>query len=230
MKLFKNKVLVKSFLVAAMAFLFVQLHAANSITGRIIDIKKQPIEFATVTLLNSKTNKYVKGEVSNNKGEFLIDKVSPGNYILSVTMVGYMKNETEKVVIDSKNTVVERNIVLKENAVQLKTVEVAAKKKFIEQEVDKTVINPEASITSASENVYEILKKLPGVTIDNNDNISLKGKQGVNILVDDKPTYLSSTELATMLKSMQGKNINKIEIIENPSARYDAEETQGLST
>ena len=228
MKLFKNKVLVKSFLVASMAFLFVQLHAATSITGRIIDNKKQPIEFATVSLLNSKTNKYVKGEVSNNKGEFMIDKVSPGDYILSVTMVGYMKNESEKVVIDSKNTVVERNIVLKENTVQLKTVEVAAKKKFIEQDVDKTVINPEASITSASENVYEILKKLPGVTIDNNDNITLKGKQGVNVLIDDKPTYLSSTELATMLKSMQGKNINKIEFIENPSARYDAEGNSGI--
>lgn len=228
MKLFKNKVLVKSFLVASMAFLFVQLHAATSITGRIIDNKKQPIEFATVSLLNSKTYKYVKGEVSNNKGEFMIDKVSPGDYILSVTMVGYLKNESEKVVIDSKNTVVERNIVLKENTVQLKTVEVAAKKKFIEQTVDKMVVNPEASVTSAGDNVYEILKKVPGVTIDNNENISLKGKQGVMILVDEKPTYVSADQLATLLKSMQGKNVDRIEIMENPPARFDAEGNAGI--
>jgi len=211
-----------------MAFIFIQSHAANSITGRIIDNKKQPIGFATVTLLNSKTNKYVKGETSNEKGEFVIDKVSPGNYILSVTMVGYLKNESEKVVIDSKNTVVERNIILKENAVQLGTVVVAAKKKFIEQTVDKMVVNPEASVTSAGDNVYEILKKVPGVTIDNNENISLKGKQGVMILVDDKPTYVSAEQLTTLLKSMQGKNVDRIEIMENPPARFDAEGNAGI--
>ena len=98
-----------------------------------------------------------------------------------------------------------------------------AKKKFIEQTVDKMIVNPEASITAASENVYEILRKLPGVTIDNSDNISMKGKQNVKILIDEKPTYVSATQLASMLKGMQGKNVDRIEIIENPSARYDAE-------
>jgi iron complex outermembrane receptor protein len=228
MKLFKNRILIRSFLLACMAFIFIQSHAANSITGRIIDNKKQPIGFATVTLLNSKTNKYVKGETSNEKGEFVIDKVSPGNYILSVTMVGYLKNESEKVVIDSKNTVVEKNIILKENAVQLGTVVVAAKKKFIEQTVDKMIVNPEASVTSAGDNVYEILKKVPGVTIDNNENISLKGKQGVMILIDEKPTYVSVDQLATLLKSMQGKNVDRIEIMENPPARFDAEGNAGI--
>jgi len=228
MKLFKNRLLVKLFLLACMAFVFIQLDAATSISGRIIDNKKQPIGFATISLLNSKTNKYVKGETSNENGEFLIEKVSPGDYILSVTMVGYMKNETEKVVIDSKNTVVKRNIILKENAVQLGTVVVAAKKKFIEQTVDKMVVNPEASVTSAGDNVYEILKKVPGVTIDNNENISLKGKQGVMILVDDKPTYVSAEQLTTLLKSMQGKNVDRIEIMENPPARFDAEGNAGI--
>jgi len=228
MKLFKNRLLVKLFLLAFMAFVFIQLDAATSISGRIIDNKKQPIGFATISLLNSKTNKYVKGETSNENGEFLIEKVSPGDYILSVTMVGYMKNETEKVVIDSKNTVVKRNIILKENAVQLGTVVVAAKKKFIEQTVDKMVVNPEASVTSAGDNVYEILKKVPGVTIDNNENISLKGKQGVMILVDDKPTYVSAEQLTTLLKSMQGKNVDRIEIMENPPARFDAEGNAGI--
>ena len=228
MKLLINKIVVRSFLVICITLISFRLNAGNRIIGRIIDNKKQPIEFATVSLLHSKTNKYVKGEVSNEKGEFVIDKVSPGDYILSVTMMGYIKNESEKVVIDSKNNVVEKNIILKENVVQLATVQVSAKKKFIEQTVDKMVINPEASITSASENIFDILKKLPGVTIDNNDNIILKGKQGVNVMIDDKPTYLSSTQLATLLKSMQGKNVNKIEIIENPSARYDAEGNSGI--
>ncbi|MDP4238545.1 MAG: TonB-dependent receptor [Bacteroidota bacterium] len=198
------------------------------IKGKVLDTKNQPIGFATATLLSSKTNKFVKGDVSNEKGEFVIDKVSPGEYRLSVSMVGYAKNESEKVVIDSKNNLVEKNIILNENAVQLSTVEVTAKKKFIEQTVDKMVVNPDASVTTASENVYEILKKLPGVTIDNSDNISLKGKQSVKVLIDEKPTYVSATQLAAILKGMQGKNIDRIEIIENPSARYDAEGNSGI--
>ena len=228
MKLFKNKILTGIFLLACIAGIPFQIKAANTISGRILDIKKQPIEFATISLLNSETNKYVKGQVSNEKGEFVIEKIIPGNYILSVTMVGYLKNESERVVIDLKNTHVEKSIILKENAVQLATVEVAVKKKFIEQSVDRMVVNPDASITSAGETVYEILKKLPGITIDNKDNISLKGKEGVKVLIDDKLTYVSADQLATLLKSMQGKNVDRIEIMENPPARFDAEGNSGI--
>ena len=213
-----------------MAFFSTLLFAKTSgvIKGKIMDVKNQPIEFATASLLNTKTNKFVKGEVTNDKGEFMIDQITPGEYILQVTMVGYLKNESEKMVIDSKNTLVERNVVLKESVVQLANVAVVAKKKFIEQTVDKMVVNPDASITSAGENVYEILKKLPGITIDNNDNISLKGKENVKVMIDDKPTYLSANQLAMLLKSMQSKNVDKIEIMENPPARFDAEGNSGI--
>ena len=216
-------------LMTGILFYSFQLYASTKVIGRVSDIKKKPIEFATVTLLNSETKKLIKGDVSNEKGEYLIDGVAKGTYILSVSMIGYVKNETETLVVDATNDRdIKKDIILNEAVNQLSTVEVVSKKKFIEQTIDKVVVNPDASITSASENVYEIMKKLPGVTVDNNDNINLKGKQGVNVLIDDKPTYLSSTELATMLKGMPGKNINKIEIIENPSARYDAEGNSGI--
>jgi len=215
-------------LICILFFIASQLFA-GTIKGKIVDNKNKPLEFASASLINSKTMKFVKGEVSNEKGEFVIDKVSPGEYVLAVTMVGYEKKELEKVNVDTKeNLIIEKAIVLNETSHQLATVEVVSKKKFIEQTVDKMVVNPDASITSASENVYEIMKKLPGVSIDNNDNISLKGKQGVKVLIDDKPTYVSSDQLATMLKSMQGKNIDRIEIMENPSARYDAEGNSGI--
>jgi len=225
---FKSGNLFQLFFVTCILFSSIQLKASNKIIGRIVDNKKQPLEFANVSLLSSKSNKYIQGEVSNNNGEFVFDKVSRGDYILSVTLVGYVKNESEKVVIDSDNKLVEKNIILKENEIQLSTVEVKAKKKFIEQTVDKMVVNPEASVTSAGDNVYEILRKVPGVTIDNNENISLKGKQGVMILIDEKPTYVSADQLATLLKSMQGKNVERIEIMENPPARFDAEGNAGI--
>lgn len=199
------------------------------VRGRVTDSKNRPIEFATATLLNSSTKELFKGQICNGKGEFVIEKVKSGEYILAVTMVGYSKSESEKLTIDPKSSkVVEKNVILTESSHQLGSVEVVSKKKYIEQTVDKVIINPEASITSASESVYEILKKLPGVTIDNNDNISLKGKQGVMVLLDEKPTYVSADQLATLLKSMQGKSIDRIEIMENPPARYDAEGNSGI--
>lgn len=199
------------------------------VKGKVTDTNNKPIEYATATLLNSSTKELFKGQICNDKGEFVIEKVKPGEYILAVTMVGYARSESEKLTIDSKSSkVVEKNVVLSESSHQLGSVEVVAKKKFIEQTVDKMIINPEASITTASENVYEILRKLPGVTIDNSDNISMKGKQNVKVLIDEKPTYVSVGQLAAMLKGMQGKNVDRIEIIENPSARYDAEGNSGI--
>jgi hypothetical protein len=199
-----------------------------TIKGKVTDEKNQPIEFATATLISPATKEIVKGEVCNDKGEFSIGKVDQGEYILSVSMLGYDRIDIEKVIVDGKKKIIEQKITLRESSELLNDVVVTAKKQFIEQSVDKMVINPEASITTASENVYEILRKLPGVTIDNNDNISLKGMQGVKVLIDDKPTYVSATQLASLLKGMQGKNVDKIEIIENPSARYDAEGNSGI--
>ena len=201
---------------------------SGTVKGKVLDQNNQPVEFATATLVDPETQKIVKGEVSNSKGEFVINKVNKGDYLLIVSMVGYKRSEQNRIKIDSKNVLIEKKIVLTEGSEQLQDVVVVGRKDFIEQTVDKMVVNPEASVTTASENVYEILKKLPGVSIDDNDNVSLKGSQGVKILIDDKPTYVSSAQLAALLKGMQGKNVDKIEIIENPSARYDAEGNSGI--
>jgi len=199
------------------------------VKGRIIDQAKHPVEYATAALLNARTNKLVTGSVSNEKGEFVIERVPVGEYKLAVSMVGYQKVETEVFALAVKNhLVVDKQIVLNESTQQLSEATVTARRKFIEQKADKMVINPDASITSASDNVFDILKQLPGVSVDNNDNISLKGKQGVIVMIDDKPTYLSADQLANLLKGMQGKNVERIEIIEHPSARYDAEGNSGI--
>ncbi|MBP1677354.1 MAG: TonB-dependent receptor [Bacteroidetes bacterium] len=226
----KAKIFNRLFILSLIIIAGIGQVAANTTTvkGKVTDSKNHPIEFATATLISPLTNEIVKGEVCNEKGEFAIAKVEPGEYILSVSMLGYNKYETEKMKLNGKPGVIVKEIILKESTEMLQDVVVTAKKQFIEQSVDKMVINPEASITSASENVYDILKKLPGVTVDNSDNISLKGMQGVKVLIDDKPTYVSASQLASLLKGMQAKNVDKIEIIENPSARYDAEGNSGI--
>lgn len=216
--------------VAVFAFVSVWTALADiTVKGRITDQNRQPVEFATASLLNAETKISVKACVSDSSGRFLIGKVYPGEYILSVSLIGYNKYESERIVFkENEDARLERNVILSVSTRQLKEATVTAKTKFIEQQADKIVINPEASITTASDNVFDILKKTPGVTVDNNNNISLKGKQGVKILIDEKPTYVSADQLAAMLKGMQGKDIDRIEIIENPSSRYDAEGNSGI--
>jgi hypothetical protein len=200
----------------------------GTVKGQVKNAENHPIEFATAVLLNSETNEIEKGVVCNENGEFIFEKVIPGKYTLSIRMLGYDSNETETLVISSNNQNIEKTIILHETNQQIKEVVVAARYAFVEQEVDKIVINPNASLTSSSESIYEILKKSPGVNIDNNDNITLKGMQGVTVMIDNKPTYLPGNQLAPLLKGMLGKNIKSIEIIENPSARYDAEGNAGI--
>ena len=198
------------------------------VKGRVIDQTKHPVEFATAALLNAKTNQLITGSMSNEKGEFVIEKVPLGEYKLSVSMMGYQKVETEPFAIVETNHLIDKQIVLNEATHQLAEATVTAHRVFITQKADKMVINPDASIITSTDNVMDILKQLPGVSVDNNDNISLKGKQGVIVMIDDKPTYLSADQLANCLKGMQGKNVERIEIIENPSARYDAEGNSGI--
>lgn len=218
-------------IVVLVASIWVSAAAAplGIVKGQIVDQKKQPVEFATAALVNAKTNQLVTGSVSNEKGEFVIEKVPLGEYKLAVSMIGYQKVETEPFLLaETNHGIVDKQIVLNEATHQLSEATVTAKRMFIEQKADKLVINPEASITTSSDNVLDVLKKLPGVSVDNNDNISLKGKQGVMVLIDDKQTYLSADQLANLLKGMQAKDVERIEIIENPSARYDAEGNSGI--
>jgi outer membrane receptor protein involved in Fe transport len=107
-------------------------------------------------------------------------------------------------------------------------VTVTAKKPFIEARPDKTIVNVDASPTSAGATVLELLEKSPGITVDNDGNISLRGKAGVIIMIDGKPTYLSSTDLANLLKNMPASQLEQIEIMTNPSAKYDASGNSGI--
>jgi hypothetical protein len=107
-------------------------------------------------------------------------------------------------------------------------VTITSKKPFIEQKAGKTLVNVDASPTSTGMNALELLEKSPGVSVDNDGNISLKGKQGVLVLIDGKPSHLSGADLAALLKNMQSNNITQLEIMTNPPAKYDAAGNSGI--
>jgi iron complex outermembrane recepter protein len=213
---------------AVFAFTFAQSPTA-SIRGSITDGGDQKIiDAATVSLFHAKDSTLVKVNLADAQGNFVFEQLIAGKYFLQATSIGHLK--TYSPVIDLKEGASVNAGVLKLNTNEktLNEVKVEAKKPFIERKIDRTVVNVDASITNAGTTALEVLEKSPGVTVDKDGNVSLKGKAGVMIMLDGKPSYLSGQELANLLKNMPSSSIDQIEIMTNPSAKYDASGNSGL--
>lgn len=203
--------------------------AQGKITGQITDHKGKIVEFATITLLQAKDSSLVKGALADANGTFEFEKIKFGSYLVAITQLGYQKFYTPKFSLSLENPSIKlSNLILIEESKELSEVVVTAKKPFIEQQIDKTVVNVENSVVSAGSTAIEILEKSPGVTVDKDGNISLKGKQNVMVMLDGKPTYMSSSDLANMLRNIQSTQLDKIEIMTNPPAKYDAAGNAGV--
>jgi outer membrane receptor protein involved in Fe transport len=201
----------------------------GTIRGKVIDGSQKIIESATITLHKAADSTVAKMGVADKTGKFEFENVAPGKYFVSISAVGHDKGLSEPVEISPANLIVTlKTIELVPQAKAISGVTVTSKKPFIEQKAGKTVLNVEASPTNTGLNALELLEKSPGVTVDNDGNISLKGKQGVLILVDGKPTYMSGADLAALLKNMQSSSLDQIEIMTNPPAKYDAAGNSGI--
>jgi iron complex outermembrane recepter protein len=218
------------FLFASLLFISnVETKAQGKISGQITDDKNKIVEFANVILLKAKDSTLVKGVLSDGSGSFEFEKIPLGDYLVNISQIGYKKFYTPKFSLDSDNPNVKlSNLILSEDSKQLSEVQVVAKKPFIEQQLDKTVVNVENSIVSAGSTALEVLEKAPGVTVDKDGNITLKGKQNVLVMMDGKPTYMSASDLANLLRNMQSSSLDKIEIMTNPPAKYDAAGNAGV--
>jgi outer membrane receptor protein involved in Fe transport len=201
-------------------------------TGRIVGTvtadNQKTIESATITLLNDKDSSVVKMGVSDQSGTFVFEDLADGKYLVLVSVVGYEAHYSPVDISNDSRNIILKTIQLRPNAVSMAGVTVTAKRPPIEVKAGKTVVNVDASPTNTGLNVLEILEKSPGVAVDNDDNISLKGKSGVLILIDGKQTYLSGAQLASFLKSIQANSLDQIEIMTNPPAKYDASGNAGV--
>lgn len=201
----------------------------GKINGSVIDSSTKRIQSATITLLKAKDSSIVKISTSDKAGNFGFDNIANGKYFVSISAVAYQTAYSEVVEISETNgTRTLKTIKLVPQSKSLGTVTVTAKRPLIEQRPGMTVLNVDASPTNTGTNALELLEKSPGVSVDNDGNISLKGKQGVLILIDGKPTYMSPTDLAAFLKNMQSSNLDQIEIMTNPPAKYDAAGNSGI--
>ncbi len=207
-------------------------HAQNrigKITGSVIDGNTKTIESATITLLRAKDSSVAKMSVADKTGKFTFEGVPEGKYMVSITAVGHNKGFSETIEITGANpSVTLKTVELVLLAKNLGAATVIAKKPLIEQKLDRTIVNVEASVTNVGNSALEVLEKSPGITVDKDGNISLKGKQGVVVMIDGRPSYLSGPDLANMLKSMSASQLDQIEIMTNPPAKYDAAGNSGV--
>jgi hypothetical protein len=204
------------------------ISASGKVSGEIFDEKSQPFPFVNVLLFNAKDSALVKGLASDDNGKFLFEQVAEGQYMTMVSMVGYQK-EYSKTFKVANSQVILPATTLKPDTKSLNEVTVVAKKPFIEQQIDRTVLNVENSIVSAGATALEVLERAPGVTVDQqNDQLKLREKEGVLVQIDGKQTFLSQQELMTLLRNTPSDNIEKIELITNPSAKYDAAGNSGI--
>lgn len=201
---------------------------AGKLTGTVSGNSKI-IESANVSLLKAKDSSVVKMAITDKAGKFEIEKISEGKYLVAVQNVGYAKYFSDAFEISATKNTKALAIDLKVASKELSEVTVTASKKpLVEQKIDRMIVNVEASITNVGATALEVLEKSPGITVDKDGNISLKGKQGVMVLIDGRQTYLSGEDLANLLRNMNAAQLDQIEIMTNPPAKYDAAGNSGI--
>ncbi len=201
----------------------------TGVTGTLTDNAGKPMDYATVSLIRLPDSTIVKGTLSNEAGRYNLKTIVPGNYLVKATSVGYDQAISQSFILSESHADFTVPVIVMHNASNsLSTVLITASKPLIEQKPDMTVLNVANSVLATGNTALEILARAPGVTLDQDDNISLRGKKGVTVMINDKLTYLSPAQLATLLKATDGTTIQSIEIITNPSAKYDASGSSGI--
>ena len=200
----------------------------GKISGSILDNAKKPLDGATVVLLTAKDSSVVSNQLANSDGSFAFENIKDNTYIVKVTYIAYKTYRSGNIVIAGQKAVNLPAITLSSTGKTLGGVGVTAQRSYVQQKIDRTVVNVGALVSNTGANALEVLEKTPGVQVDADGNITFKGKSGVLVMIDDKPTYLSAQNLATYLKSLPSSALDQIELMDNPPAKYDAAGNAGV--
>lgn len=219
---------MKKLLLTALLFYFTTLTAQEqSITGTIKVKKDTDLAAFSVLLFQSEKDILQKTTVTNKEGVFSFLNIPEGSYYLQINASGYEAYQSERF-LKNANSVTIPPITLKEKTNELAEVVIKSKKPIVQVLADKTVFNVQNTLNATGITGFELLRKAPGIIIDNNDNIIVEGKTGVLIYIDGKQSYLTGTELINFLKTLQSIDIDSIEIITQPSSKYDAAGNAGI--
>ena len=222
----KNITLVLLALVSSMSLVYAQSN--GKISGSLLDDEGKPISYANVILFTLTDSAMVKAEITDDKGVFQMSGIEAGGYWITASFVGLPDFNSEALQVEEGQHLALPAFRLLPSSNDLSEVTVTATKPLVEVKPDKMVFNVEGSINAQGNTALELLRKSPGVMVDNNDNVMLQGRSGVQIYIDGKPSPLSNSDLAAYLQTLQSSEIEAIEIITNPSSRYDAQGNAGI--
>ncbi len=199
-----------------------------NIRGAVIDSKNQPIAFASIYIIKAIDSSNVMGAVTNEAGQFIVDNLKFSNYMVRINALGFSERWFKVSLTETNSTAALGKITLTETGKNLKEIEIEAERKLLESSIDKKTFQVDKSIISQSGSAIDALQQLPNVTLDENGNLQLRGAEGVLILINGKPTGINGANLQTILNQIPANTIEKIEVITNPSSKYDAEGSNGI--
>lgn len=206
-----------------------QLLSQTIISGIILDQEAAPISFANITLAKEKDSIYFTGVVSDEMGNFSLGINESGNYILQISFVGFETYSDTLALVSNQSKVLEKTIILKNNSQVLNEVDLVLRKQLYEREIDRTIVNVKGNSINIGSSALVVMENSPGVIVERTTGaISMLGKQGVLVFINGKQTRMSGTSLIQLLDAMPSSNIEKLELITNPPASYDAEGNAGI--
>ena len=219
-----KKLFLKSTSIVCCMIISFQLCAQYQLTGIVKDrADGSPVPFSTAALLRPDSS-LVMGAITNNDGMFVLEKVATGNYLLQISLIGYEK-EYRTVNVPAQSELGE--ILLSESENKLQEVVVSATRPLVVDRADRYIVNVSGNIQSAGRNAQDILRNTPGLLVNSDGNITVMGNS-VQIWIDGRPSRMSGDDLRELLSSMQGGEIDRIEVITNPSSRYEAQGSGGI--
>ena len=198
------------------------------VTGAVLDPAGAAVEFATITLHRATDSAVVKSEFSDAKGTFALRAPAGGRYLVSAAQVGYVRYWSAPFELPTTGLVLPPVALRTSAATVLQEVTVLGQKPLFEHQADRTIVNVENSPLAAGNTALDVLTRAPGVTVDGSDNLALRGKQGLLVLIDGKRQPMTGTELADYLRTLPAEQLATIELITNPPASYDAQGTAGV--
>ena len=202
---------------------------AQEVSGVVLDESQKPVSGASVGIRKKTDSAVVKYTTSDANGKYAFQGISAGSYFVQLSHVGYADRRSAPFVVDGRSTVSVPSLQMgRSSGTSMKEVVVSGQKPAVEVKADKTVLNVEGSINAVGQDALELLRKSPGVMVDKDNNISLSGKNGIKVYVDGRQVPLNGGDLADYLKTIQSSQIEAIEIITNPSARYEASGNAGI--
>jgi len=203
-----------------------QQREVGAVSGKVIDAAtKEPIEYANIVLLNVKDTSVVTGMVTNNEGVFNLTGIRPGNYFVDVRFIGYIDKRFQETLKPGNMQIDLGEIPIHPAAIDLQDVVVQGERSPISYQIDKKVIDVSQMETVASGNAADVLENVPSVTVDIDGNVSLRGTTSFTVLIDGRPSVLDPQDA---LQQIPASAIQNIELITNPSAKYDPEGTSGI--